>query len=187
MIFLSTILLSVFITIALIPLFCRVAVRVNALDVPDARKVHPAPVPRCGGVAMALGAVVPIVFWAQMSPQLASYLAGCTILFAAGMYDDFKGLGYLAKFMAQVAAALILVLYGGVLVSDVGNLLPNDADLPGWLASIVTVFVVVGVTNAINLAEGPGGMAVAYRLCSPFSPFPILSSEVTEHDKTGRF
>jgi UDP-GlcNAc:undecaprenyl-phosphate/decaprenyl-phosphate GlcNAc-1-phosphate transferase len=76
-------------TLPLIPLFCRVAVRVNALDVPDARKVHTAPVPRCGGVAMALGAVVPIVFWAQMSPQLSAYLAGCTILFAAeGCYKN---------------------------------------------------------------------------------------------------
>ena len=110
MIFLSTLLLSVFVTIALIPLCCRVAVRAHALDMPDGRKVHPAPVPRCGGVAMALGAIAPIVFWAQMSPQLAAYLAGGAILFLAGLFDDFKGLGYQAKFMAQVAAALVLGL-----------------------------------------------------------------------------
>ncbi len=159
MIFLSTLLLSVFITIALIPLCSRVAVRANGLDVPNARKVHSHPIPRCGGVAMALGAVGPIVFWAQMTPQLSAFLAGCAILFATGLYDDFKGLGYQAKFMAQVLAALVLVLYGGVVISDVGNLLPNDMDLPGWLARIVTVFVVVGVTNAINLADGLDGLA----------------------------
>jgi len=159
MIFLSTLLLSVFITIALIPLCSRVAVRVNALDMPDGRKVHPAPVPRCGGVAMALGAIVPIVFWTQMSPQLAAYLAGGAILFATGMYDDFKGLGYQAKFMAQVAAAMVLVLYGGVVIRDLGSLLPGEMLLPGWLATIVTVFAIVGVTNAINLADGLDGLA----------------------------
>jgi UDP-GlcNAc:undecaprenyl-phosphate GlcNAc-1-phosphate transferase len=159
MIFLSTLLLSVVITIALIPLCSRVAVRVQALDMPDARKVHPVPVPRCGGVAMALGALVPVVFWTQMSPHLVAYLAGGAILFATGVWDDFKGLGYQAKFMAQVAAALVLVLYGGVMISDVGSLLPGDMDFPGWLASIVTVFVVVGVTNAINLADGLDGLA----------------------------
>lgn len=159
MIFLSTLLLSVFVTIALIPLLCRAAVRVHVLDLPDARKVHPAPVPRCGGVAMALGAIAPIVFWAQMSPQLAAYLAGGAILFLAGLFDDFKGLGYQAKFMAQVAAALVLVLYGGVVISDVGSLLPGDRDFPAWLAAIVTVFAVVGVTNAINLADGLDGLA----------------------------
>jgi len=159
MIFLSTLLLSVFITITLIPLFSRVAIRVQALDMPDARKVHAVPIPRCGGVAMALGALVPILFWVPMTPRLSAYLAGCAILFSAGMYDDFKGLGYQAKFMAQVAAALVLILYGGVMISDVGNLLPGDMDFPGWLASIVTVFVVVGVTNAINLADGLDGLA----------------------------
>ena len=135
------------------------AVRVHALDMPDARKVHPVPVPRCGGVAMALGALVPIVFWTQMSPQLAAYLAGGAILFATGMYDDFKGLGYQAKFMAQVAAAMVLVLYGGVVIKDLGSLLPDGMLLPDWFATIVTVFVIVGVTNAINLADGLDGLA----------------------------
>jgi len=159
MIFLSTLLLSVVITITLIPLISRVAVRVQALDVPDERKVHPVPIPRCGGVAMALGALVPIVFWVQMTPQLAAYLAGGAILFATGLYDDFKGLGYQAKFMAQVAAAMVLVLYGGVVIRDLGSLLPGDMILPGWLATIVTVFAIVGVTNAINLADGLDGLA----------------------------
>ena len=159
MIFLSTLLISVFITIALIPLFTRAAVRLNTLDMPDPRKVHTAPIPRCGGIAMALGAIMPIIFWAQMSPQLSAYLAGSAILLAAGMYDDFKGLGYQAKFMAQVAAALVLVLYGGVMISDVGNLLPGEMEFPHRLAAIVTVFVVVGVTNAINLADGLDGLA----------------------------
>jgi len=159
MIFLSTLLLSVFITIALIPLCCRVAVRAHALDMPDARKVHPVPIPRCGGVAMALGAIVPVLFWAQMSTRLSAFLTGCAVLFVTGLCDDFKGLGYQAKFMAQVLAALILVLYGGIVISDVGNLLPGDMDFPGWLSAIATVFVVVGVTNAINLADGLDGLA----------------------------
>jgi len=113
---------------------------------------------------MALGALGPIIFWSQMTPQLLAYLAGSAILFAAGMYDDFKELGYKAKFMAQVAAALVLVLYGGVMIRDVGNLLPSDMDLPGWLAATVTVFVVVGVTNAINLADGLDGLAAGISL-----------------------
>ena len=132
MIFLSTLFLSVFITIALIPLFSRVAVLVHALDMPDLRKVHLMPVPRFGGFAMALGALGPIVFLSHMTPQVSAYLAGCAILFATGIYDDFQGLGYQAKLMAQVAAALFLVLYGGVVIKNVGNLLPNG--IPSRLA-----------------------------------------------------
>lgn len=159
MIFLSTLLLSIFITIALIPLCIWVAVRAHALDVPDERKVHTVPIPRCGGVAMAMGAFVPVIFWTQMTPQLSAYLIGCAILFVAGIGDDFKGLSVRAKFMAQVAAALVLVFYGGVMIKDVGNVLPGEMNFPGWLAALATVFVVVGVTNAINLADGLDGLA----------------------------
>ena len=66
----------------------------HALDMPDPRRVHAIPIPQCGVAAMALGVLGPIVFWAQMRPQLSAYLAGGAILFAAGMYDDFKVLGY---------------------------------------------------------------------------------------------
>ncbi len=159
MILLSTLLLSVFITVALIPLFSRAAVRVHALDLPDARKVHSHPIPRCGGLAMALGAVGPVIFWAHMSPALAAFLVGGGIVAAAGILDDFRGLGYRAKFMAQVAAAMFLVLYGGLAVRDLGNLLPDGMLLPEWLATILTVFFVVGVTNAINLSDGLDGLA----------------------------
>ena len=102
---------------------------------------------------MALGAVVPIILLAQSTPQLSAYLAGAAILFTAGMYDDFKGLGYQVKFMAQVAAALVLVLYGGVVISDLGSLLPMGTGLPASFAALFTVFVVVGVTNAVNHCE----------------------------------
>ena len=160
MMFLSTLLLSIFITMALIPLCSRIAVRVHALDVPDERKVHTVPIPRSGGVAMALGALVPVVFWTQITPQLSAYLIGCAILFVAGLFDDFKGgLSVKAKFVAQVAAALVLVFYGGIMIQDVGNVLPSDWDFPGWLGAIATVIVVVGVTNAINLADGLDGLA----------------------------
>ena len=134
--------------------------RAQALDVPDERKVHTIPIPRSGGVAMALGALVPVIFWTEITPQLTAYLIGCAILFIAGLYDDFRGgLNVAAKFMAQVAAALVLVFYGGVMIRDLGNILPGDMGLPYWSAAIVTVVVVVGVTNAINLADGLDGLA----------------------------
>ena len=93
MVFLSTLLLSVFITIGLIPLLSRVAVRANGLDLPGPRKVHTHPIPRCGGAAMAIGAVGPILFWVQAGPAFSAFLIGGAIIVAAGLLDDFHGLG----------------------------------------------------------------------------------------------
>ena len=65
MILLSTLLVSMFITIALLPFFRGLAVKVNALDVPNERKVHQYPMPKSGGIAMALNYIAaerPILF-----------------------------------------------------------------------------------------------------------------------------
>ncbi len=159
MIFLSTLLLSVFITIALVPLLSRVAVRATGLDMPGPRKVHSHPIPRCGGAAMAIGAVGPILFWVQASPAFSALLIGGAIIVAAGILDDFRGLGYQFKFIAQVMAAMFLVLYGGVVIKDLGNLLPDGMLLPEWLGIMLTVFFLVGITNAINLSDGLDGLA----------------------------
>ena len=54
------------------------------------------------------------VFAQAMEKGTAAYLAGGAILFAAGMYDDFKGLGYQTKFIAQLLAALSQRLIQGL-------------------------------------------------------------------------
>ena len=77
-----------FITIALIPLFKGLAVRLNAMDIPDERKVHPYPMPKSGGIAMALGVFVPVLFWANGEEFVRAVLLGAGILLLFGLNDD---------------------------------------------------------------------------------------------------
>lgn len=160
MLYLSTVLLSVFITVSLIPLMTRLADRYQLLvDVPNSRKVHTHPVSRIGGLATALGAAVPVILWATTDGFVRAYLAGAGVLVVFGLLDDFKGLGYKAKFTGQVVAALIVVVHGGIRISSLGTLLPGAMQLPEWSAVLLSVVAVVGVTNAINLADGLDGLA----------------------------
>lgn len=159
MIYMSTLLLSLFITITLIPIFRRLAVRLNAMDVPDARKVHTKPMPKTGGIAMALGCFIPVLFWVPQDLLLRSVLIGAGILVIFGFIDDLKDISYKLKFTGQVIASLIVILYGGLKIESLGMLLPCDMVLPGWLAVLLTLFVIVGVTNAINLSDGLDGLA----------------------------
>jgi UDP-GlcNAc:undecaprenyl-phosphate GlcNAc-1-phosphate transferase len=76
MILLSTLLLSMFITIALVPFFSGLAVKINVLDVPNDRKVHKYPMPKTGGIAMALGAFIPVGspwHWGHLSQFFCGY------------------------------------------------------------------------------------------------------------------
>lgn len=159
MIDISAIIISVFITIVLIPIFSKLALRFGALDMPEPRKVHALPIPRIGGAAMAIGAFIPVILWAAPEDFVLAYLAGGGILIAFGLADDLKGLNYKLKFLGQLLAALVIVLYGGVRITSLGSLLPDDMVLMDWFAVTLTLLVIVGVTNAINLADGLDGLA----------------------------
>jgi len=157
--FLSTLFISLVLTIAMIPVLSTLAVRWHLLDVPDARKVHEIPVPRCGGVAMALGAFVPILYWYSEDPFVVAFLIASGVIVFFGIADDFVDLSPRWKLLGQIAAAFIVIYWGGVKIVSLGGLLPDGVLLPPWISVPLTLLVIVGVTNAINLADGLDGLA----------------------------
>ena len=159
MTFLSTLLLSIFITIGLIPVLHAFASRMHLVDSPGARKVHREPIPLVGGIAMAVGAFIPVALWAHTDPFVRAYLAGAAVMVVFGFVDDTHGLAPKWKFLGQLAAALVVVFYGGVKIHTLGALLSEGTVLPEWVCVPLTVLAIVGVTNAINLADGLDGLA----------------------------
>jgi len=159
MLYLSTILLSVFITISLIPVLTTLASRFQMIDVPDSRKIHIVPVARIGGLAMVFGVVVPISLWTAGDDFVRSYLAGAGTLVIFGLLDDMKGLGYKAKFTGQILSAIAVVIFGGIRIDSIGTLLPGVVNLPDWFAIPLSFVAIVGVTNAVNLSDGLDGLA----------------------------
>lgn len=151
--------LSLFTTLAFIPIFRGVALKAHIIDVPDERKVHSFPVPKSGGLAMVLGFCIPILLWLPLDRFVVSVVTGAVILTAAGLADDMYVLGYKAKFLAQISAALIAIFYGGVRITTLGMLLPEGAVLPLIASLLLTLIAIVGITNAINLADGLDGLA----------------------------
>jgi len=84
-------------------------------------------------------------------------LAALTVLFLFGVWDDKSDINFRIKFFGQIAAASILV-YGG----DAGiHHFPfyEDYAIPEGLTRIFTVILLVGVTNAVNMADGLDGLA----------------------------
>ena len=169
MVFVSTLFIALFITLASIPMFKSVAVRAHMLDIPNERKVHSTPIPKSGGLAMALGFCIAILYGLTLDRFAGSVVIGSIILVAVGLADDRYNLGYRPKFLSQIAAALVVIIYGGVEINSLGMLLPAGVDLPLGISLPLTLLVIVGVTNAINLADGldglAGGIALIIFLC----------------------
>jgi UDP-GlcNAc:undecaprenyl-phosphate GlcNAc-1-phosphate transferase len=160
MAYLTTLLLSTFITIVLIPVFSKTAVRFNiGLDMPDSRKVHQHAIPRVGGIAITLGVFGPTVLLGLQEQFLKAYMIASMFIVLFGLLDDLKGIDFRLKFFSQMVAALVIVIYGGIKIKSLGGLLPNDMLLPDAVAIPLTVVAIVGVTNAVNLADGLDGLA----------------------------
>ena len=156
---LFTFILSLIVTIALIPLLISVAIRAGIYDQPDARKVHSKPIPRIGGVAMALGALVLVLIYGAANTFAWAFLAGAVVIVVFGLLDDLFELDFKVKFAAQIAASLIVVLYGGIRITRLGSLLPDDMILMEGIGIFLAVVAIVGVTNALNLTDGLDGLA----------------------------
>lgn len=162
--------ISMFVTMALIPILRAGAVKLGGgLDVPDERKVHVKPVPKVGGIAMAVGALVPVMVMAESGRFINSVLVGAWVVVAFGVVDDLKNLGWRSKFAGQLIAALVVIFYGDLKMCSLGACLPDGLMLPNYLAVPLTLLVIVGVTNAINLSDGldglAGGMSLLIFIC----------------------
>lgn len=146
----------------LTPPIMKWADKIGAIDLPGARKIHTKAIPRVGGIAMLLGTFLSIIFWAQLDNQIIALLTGFSVLFFFGIWDDRCNLHYKIKFLGQLLAVLVVVLYGGVLVTTV----PFFGSLPDYIAIPFTIFALVGITNAINLSDGLDGLAGGTTLLS---------------------
>jgi UDP-GlcNAc:undecaprenyl-phosphate GlcNAc-1-phosphate transferase len=157
MLFVMPFLLAMVITMAWMPVFGRFAAKWRIVDHPGARKMHAVPIPRIGGVAMAIGvlAAALIVVPLEAADQYFLMAAGVIALF--GGLDDRFDLDYRIKLIGQLLAAAIVVLGGDIQIHALT--LDERVLLPEWVSIPLTLFFLVGITNAINLADGLDGLA----------------------------
>lgn len=154
----------------LTPLVKKFAVKVGAVDVPNARKVHTRIMPRLGGLGIFLAfllsllAMLPFVPDGMLSSRdinfIAAFLIGGTLITLIGALDDRLDLNAKLKFLAQIAVACMVVFAFDIRV-DFVNVPFQDAysSLESWISIPLTIFWIVGVTNAINLIDGLDGLA----------------------------
>ena len=172
-------------TFATTPLVRRFAYRIGAVDVPkDKRRVHKRPTPRIGGLAIIFGFLVAIIsFNDSWSRELVSILIGVGILGVLGIIDDCRELDAKLKFVIQIIAALVVVLYGDIRISVMSN--PNVFSenpyiiFPQWLSITVTVLWIVFMTNAVNFIDGLDGLAAGV---SAIMSMSLVFIAITYHE-----
>lgn len=159
-------------------------IRIGLLDYPDKfRKVHPHPVPRAGGLVIAISYILsfgialllPFSFATTISavlPQFWLLLPAAEMIFITGLIDDVVGLKPWQKLAGQTVACY-LAYVAGVQVHAIA-----DFVLHPILAGTVSVLWLLACTNAFNLIDGMDGLAAGVGL---FAAVTVFIAALTHH------
>ncbi len=158
--------------LALTPLVRLLARRIGMVAKPKTDRWHKKPTAMLGGVAIWLSVVIGYFAFVPRTPYGLVIIAASTFLFVVGLVDDFLHTKPYQKLIGQVMGSAFVIYYG--------------LSLP-WtsyqaLNVAITIFWLIGVTNALNLLDNMDGLATGIAvIASGFLALSFLSTgQLTE-------
>ena len=155
----------------LTPLVTRAAHRLGVIDRPDPRRVNLTPVPRGGGLAVALAFLVAVIAFlianrtgvvrapSSIGPtELVALLLGGALAAIVGAIDDYWQLRARWQLLGQIAIASLAVVLGAT-PSAIGSPLGGSIDLTGPIGIGFTLVWIVGMINSTNFIDGLDGLS----------------------------
>ncbi len=177
-------LLAFIVAFMITPYTIKIANKIGAVDIPkDQRRMHTKKMPKFGGPAVILGFLVSMIYLIiimsvegsldlfseqQYGLKLLGILLGIGCITITGILDDIKTLKWWQQLIGQLAAAIIVVVFG-TRIEHLDIPFLYRIGLSDAFSTIVTVLWIVGVTNAINLIDGLDGLSSGISLISCIS------------------
>lgn len=167
--YLLVLMLSLALTLLLVPAVRWLSVHLGALSRPGGRRREVAPMPKLGGIALFVSFTVSVLV-AQLLPverldpneitRLTGLLIGGTIIFVVGLIDDFYELSYVGQAIGQIAAASVAIAFQ-IFIEYFNNPFTNQ-QTPEWgmpVTVVLTLFWMGLMMNTVNFLDGADGLA----------------------------
>jgi UDP-N-acetylmuramyl pentapeptide phosphotransferase/UDP-N-acetylglucosamine-1-phosphate transferase len=151
---------SFLISIYAIPSIVTVAKLKNLYDKPEERKIHTLKIPRLGGMAIFVAfSLSALLFGNFTGIEGAKYMGvALIILFFGGLKDDVIILSPLKKLYTQLIAAALVTSIGAMRLTDLHGVFGIN-DIPMVFGIALSMFMIIVITNSINLIDGVDGLA----------------------------
>jgi phospho-N-acetylmuramoyl-pentapeptide-transferase len=172
---LTTLLISFIIGPSLIRRLSRLQIEQNIRPYGPENHLNKAGTPTMGGSLILVGLAVSTLLWADLSNRYVWVALAITLLFGAiGCADDYrklmlrssKGLSARSKFLLQSIVGLgaaCFLYYTAQVPIETQLIVPFFKDVAidlGWTYILLSYFVIVGSSNAVNLTDGLDGLAI---------------------------
>ncbi len=177
-------LVACFVAVVAMPVIRKISEMKSLMEKPGARRSHKVPTPTFGGVGIFAAVLISYFLWPGTDPNEAYQtnlsVAGMTILFFVGIKDDLVGIDPSKKLMFQLLPALILIFFGGLRVDYLYGIL-GFTHIEEVISVLLTCFIFIALTNAINLIDGIDGLAggIATIASAAFGGWFLLTGHVT--------
>ena len=148
MIFLPYLIIFI-ITITSILFLRPLAFRFGLLDIPNDRKTHHGSVPLIGGIAMFIGITCGLLISNVLilEENYIFLILSSFILIIIGVIDDYRNISHKIRFFFQTIAALTIILFGEVLLKDLGSLFTDNNIYLGSFSLLFSIFAILGVLS----------------------------------------
>lgn len=162
------------IVLVLTPLIGRLAPRIGGVDDrADRPRVHTAPVPRIGGLAIVVGILVPAAILLDLDGAYLGILLGTAAAALLGLVDDIRGLRASTKLVGVLVVALIPVVGYDVTFDSVSLPVVGHHEF-GVVAYPLTMLWIATLANLVNLIDGMDALAAGIVAIAAFS-FAVLA------------
>lgn len=159
-------------SLILVPMVGKVSKKLGIIAHTNKRTIHKGIIARTGGYAIYMSFLIGTTIFLKTDTQINAILIGGFIIFITGFYDDIHDLSPKLKMLGQVIAALVVIIYGDIVLK--GFNIPFLPDSVSYvLAIIITILWIVGISNAINLIDGLDG------LCAGISIIVLVTISLT--------
>ena len=149
-------------TFGFIAICYKFAVSINLVDRPDNRKNHQGEVPVIGGIAIVFGFSLACLLSSRGLSEWRPLFFCMIPLVVVGVMDDHGDVSVSKRVGMQIISCLVMIYYGNVRINNFGDLAGFGHPITfGGLESMITVFCVVGVINALNLIDGIDGLCAS--------------------------
>jgi UDP-N-acetylmuramyl pentapeptide phosphotransferase/UDP-N-acetylglucosamine-1-phosphate transferase len=131
-------------------------------DLPGDRTSHNKPTATLGGIAIFSGFIFTAFIFLPFGslPEFRYISAGLMLMFFIGVKDDIFITSPLSKLGGQIVAAIILVDFANIRLSNLHGFL-GIIDIQYHWSLYLTIFVVIVIINAFNLIDGIDGLAAS--------------------------
>jgi len=152
---------SFFIVIAITPFIIKFSNRYGYIVEPKEDRWHKSPTAQLGGIGIFISFIIPALIFIPLDRLTIGIFLCVTSIFILGLYDDIREVKPYTKFIFQIGLTVIIILFGIKI-----KIIPFV-----YIAIPLTVFWIVGITNALNILDNMDGLSCGISLVASICIF----------------